>query len=535
MNAPLWFYNLLMWSAQVAVLILAAAILLRLLRILHPRVLLVHWRVLLGVSLLLPFLESWRRPQSIPAISIPFSGPFPSVALAPAAASSHSQLFSIPFLVQVVAVVILFGIAFRLVALALGLVKLRQLHCAAAQIPANSDSAPILERAKSLIAAHADFRVSTQVDSPVTFGFTATIVLLPERFFQLSSPSQSAIACHELLHVRRSDWTHHLAEEFLRALFWFHPAILWLVARIRLAREQLVDLEVVRLTHARRPYLDALLEFTSGQRRIAVIPAPPFLAERQLVDRISLLVKEVRMSRTRLMASLSAAVFCLAACAVLAISVFPLKAAPRPLNSPLAQVAASPASNPVVEATSIRTDMVKLGDMPIQVRAFAKLVSPNASGNSVVRARMPESLMTGIRLGQNALVDTHQEILGARVSRIAGEGEAGTRAVDVTLDSPLPNGVDSAATFEVMIQVGELNDVVFVGRPAIVSANSGGWVRAHIFKVVEDGSAAQRISVVFGRASAADIQVISGLQPGDTVILSDMSPYDKFARLQIKR
>src|SRR5690348_15048836 len=372
-----------MWSAQVAVLILAAAILLRLLRILHPRVLLVHWRVLLGVSLLLPFLESWRRPQSIPAISIPFSGPFPSVALAPAAASSHSPLFSIPFLVQVVAVVILLGIAFRLVALALGLVKLRQLYRAAARIPANSDSAPILERAKSLIAAHADFRVSTQVDSPVTFGFTATIVLLPERFFQLSSPSQSAIACHELLHVRRSDWTHHLAEEFLRALFWFHPAILWLVARIRLAREQLVDLEVVHLTHARRPYLDALLEFTNSPRRIAAIPAPPFLAERQLIERISLMLKEVRMSRTRLIASLSVVASCLAACAVLAVLVFPLKAAPRTAaQAPSSALAAKP----VVAADTIWTDHVKRGDMPIQVRGLAK---PLPSGNEV-RVSLPE-------------------------------------------------------------------------------------------------------------------------------------------------
>ena len=535
MNAPLWFSNLLFWSAQVAVLILAAAILLRLLRILHPRVLLVHWRVLLGVSLLLPFLEPWRRPQSLPAISFPFAGPFPSAALAPAAASSHSPLFSISFLAQVVAALIFLGIAFRLVALALGLVKLRQLHRAAARIPANADSAPILEQAKALLVARADFRVSTQVDSPVTFGFTAVVVLLPERFFHLSSPSQSAIACHELLHVRRRDWTHHVAEEILRAVFWFHPAILWLVARIRLAREQLVDLEVVRLTHARRPYLDALLEFTSGQRRIAAIPAPPFLAERQLVERISLLVKEVRMSRTRLIVSLSAAAFCLAACAVLAVSAFPLKAAPRLLNSPLAQVAAPSTSSPVVEAGSIRTDMVKRGDMPIPVRGFAKLVSPHASGNSVVSARSPESLMTGVRLGQSALVDTHQETLRARVSRIAAEAQAGIRAVDVTLDSPLPNGVDSAATFEVIIQVGELNDVVFVGRPAMLSANSGGWVRAQIFKVVEDGSAAQRIGVVFGRASATDIQVLSGLQPGDTVILSDMSPYDKFAHIQIKR
>src|SRR5206468_10325588 len=92
---------------------------------------------------------------------------------------------------------------------------------------------------------------------------------------------------------------HHLGEEILRAVFWFHPAIAWLVSRVRLAREQIVDLEVVRLTEARKPYLESLLEFANGPAPIAAIPAPPFLAERQLVERIALMLEEVRMSRRR--------------------------------------------------------------------------------------------------------------------------------------------------------------------------------------------------------------------------------------------
>src|SRR2546429_7650132 len=67
------------------------------------------------------------------------------------------------------------------------------------------------------------FRSSAQVDSPVTFGFVAPVVLLPERFASLDPRFQSAIACHELLHVHRLDWVHHLGEEILRAVFWFHP------------------------------------------------------------------------------------------------------------------------------------------------------------------------------------------------------------------------------------------------------------------------------------------------------------------------
>lgn len=156
------------------------------------------------------------------------------------------------------------------------------------------------------MAAPAEFRLSAEVESPITFGLVAPVVLPPERFRTLDPRFQSAIVCHELLHVRRRDWAHHLGEEVLRAVFWFHPAIAWLVSRVRLAREQIVDLEVVRLTEARKPYLESLLEFTNGRSPIAAIPAPLFLAERQLVERMALMLKEVRMSRKRLIASLVA-------------------------------------------------------------------------------------------------------------------------------------------------------------------------------------------------------------------------------------
>ncbi|OLE11715.1 MAG: hypothetical protein AUG89_09230 [Acidobacteria bacterium 13_1_20CM_4_56_7] len=61
--------------------------------------------------------------------------------------------------------------------------------------------------------------------------------------------------------------------------------------------------EVVRLTKERKPYLEALLQFTGSRARIAAIRAPPFLVERQLAERVAPMLKGVRMSRTRLIAS----------------------------------------------------------------------------------------------------------------------------------------------------------------------------------------------------------------------------------------
>lgn len=532
LHLPLWFSNLLFWSAQVALLTLAAAALVRILRIRQPGALLAQWRVLLAVSLLLPVLQPWHRqavlagPDAAPRL--PFSNAVP--ALTPPA-SPHWQFPSWAVIAELLGLVIPLGIALRFVFFVLGLLKLKQLRRASLAIPPGSESDGVFEQARTFVGARAEFRVSPEVDSPVTFGFSAPAILLPERFLQLDAESQAAVACHELLHVRRRDWLHHFTEEILRVGLWFHPAILWLVARIRLSREQVVDLEVIKLTQARGSYVKALLEFANGNR-VTAVPAPPFLGERQLIERVSLMLKEVLMSRTRLVASLSAVALILSVIAIFAVSVFPLKtslASPLqddPFAAPLRGTATSLETQPVVDAKSIWTDQVKRGDMPIQVRGRAELVALKQA-----RVSLPELLMADVRVGEPASVDTHDQTVKGHVSSVSPHVELGVRTADINLDSPLPKGT---ALVDGMIQTTTLQNVVYVGLPK-AAAGSKGPIVLSMFKVSENGKEAQRVSVRFDHASATTIQVLSGLEPGDTIILSDMSRYDRFSRIQISR
>jgi TonB family protein len=158
----------------------------------------------------------------------------------------------------------------------------------------------------------------------VTFGFLSPIVLLPESFLKLGHEEQRAIACHELLHVRRKDWLVTLVEEFIAVLFWFHPAIWWLLAQTRLAREQLVDAQVVRLTQAREPYIDALLAMAGSRPQLDLAPAPLFLRRRHLIQRMHSLLSEVSMSTARLVSSYALMAVILAAAAWAALVSFPL-------------------------------------------------------------------------------------------------------------------------------------------------------------------------------------------------------------------
>jgi beta-lactamase regulating signal transducer with metallopeptidase domain len=359
MDLPLWFLNLVFWSVQVALLILAAGFLPRVLQLRQPRVLVAYWRSLLAMSLLLPFVQPWHRPQNVAAIVVssdfvPVPHPPPSTPV-----SAHGHPASLQTIASILGIVIIVGIAFRLAVFALGLVKLRRLRQASSPVASSAESGVVLQAVSALVAASAEFRLSAQVDSPVTFGLVAPVVLLPDRFTSLEPRFKSAIACHELLHVRRHDWAHHLGEEVLRALFWFHPAIAWLISRARLAREQVVDMEVVKLTNARKTYLEALLEFTNRRSSLATVPAPPFLAERQLVERVVLMLKEVRMSQRRLIASLTLISCCLILVLVLVTSTFPLKGAPRPVPPALRGMAQQ---SPVAAALLLHRIEVKHHD-----------------------------------------------------------------------------------------------------------------------------------------------------------------------------
>jgi len=184
-----------------------------------------------------------------------------------------------------------------------------------------------LHEAQALVSVTPAFYFSDRVESPVTFGWLDPAVIFPRRFERMEESQQRAIACHELLHVARRDWLVNLFEELILTFFWFHPAVWWAMRSIRLAREQVVDSEVVALTGARKPYLHALLEIAAAPRAMP-LPAPLFLVESQLARRVALLVKEVRISKPRLIGSLVIALGVLVAAGWWGVRTFHLKAPP---------------------------------------------------------------------------------------------------------------------------------------------------------------------------------------------------------------
>jgi TonB family protein len=316
MNA--WFANAVAYWLQVGVISMAAALGARMARVRSPECALACWQGLLGAFMLLPLLE----PRNAgPAAFTGFSFAAAAAARVPSLGAAYIPV--LPLLGSIV----LAGIAARLVWLVTGYLRLRQWRREASPLVANHAA---IEPLRATFHSPVEVYVSPQVRAPVTFGLRPAAVLLPARWLDLETSLQRAIVCHEFLHVRRRDWGFHVAEEIIRALAWFHPAVWWLTAEIRLAREQVIDSRVVRLTGARRPYVEALLAFADVERATAAAPA--FSPRYHLKQRIASIVEEVSVKKSRLIVSFAGIALCVVAAGTLAIRTFPLQAQDRHIH-----------------------------------------------------------------------------------------------------------------------------------------------------------------------------------------------------------
>ena len=143
--------------------------------------------------------------------------------------------------------------------------------------------------------------------------------------------------------------------------------------------------------------------------------------------------------------------------------------------------------------------------------------------------RIAETQAKDIQVGQRASIDTRNGVIPGHVTRIDPAVENGTVLVDVALDGKLPRGARPDLTVDGTIELERLEDVIFVGRPVFGQENSV----VSLFRVEPDGSHATRARVGLGRASVNTIEVLEGLQPGDRVVLSDMSTWDQFDRVRL--
>jgi HlyD family secretion protein len=174
-----------------------------------------------------------------------------------------------------------------------------------------------------------------------------------------------------------------------------------------------------------------------------------------------------------------------------------------------------------------------LQELPVQV---GQRVTPGTNLARVARPeklkaelRIPETQAKDVVVGQRASIDTRNGVVEGRVVRVAPSVQDGTVIVDVALTGALPQGARPDLSVDGTIEIEKLENVLYVGRPAYGQANS----KVELFKLVEGGKQAVRVPVQLGRSSVNTIEIVSGLNAGDQVILSDTSAQDGHDKIRL--
>ena len=190
---------------------------------------------------------------------------------------------------------------------------------------------------------------------------------------------------------------------------------------------------------------------------------------------------------------------------------------------------------PVVDKTAVWVDTVKKGPMVIGVRALGT-VAPQAKGakassnGTIVLLRIPQAQAKGVKIGEAVSIDTHNGIVPGHVAGVVPVVIGGVMTAEVKLDGPAPEGTKPGQEVDCTVEIEKLDNVIFVGRPVFGQPNT----TVSLYKLDPDGKGANLVQVQLGRASVNTIEILSGLQPADKVILSDMSAWDSFNRIRLE-
>jgi HlyD family secretion protein len=134
---------------------------------------------------------------------------------------------------------------------------------------------------------------------------------------------------------------------------------------------------------------------------------------------------------------------------------------------------------------------------------------------------VPEGQVHSVNIGVPVRIDSGNGLATGRVARIAPAAQNGSVAVDVIFAQALPPGARPDLNVDGTIDLETLRHVLSIARPAGASDDT----TVGLYRIDRGSNVARLVNVRLGRGSTDRVQVLSGLEPGDAVIVSDTSAY----------
>jgi HlyD family secretion protein len=189
--------------------------------------------------------------------------------------------------------------------------------------------------------------------------------------------------------------------------------------------------------------------------------------------------------------------------------------------------------NETIEALAVRAPVAgQLTDFRLQV---GEMVKPDQRIGRIddpdrfkLSAQVDEYYLNRITIGRQGSAQLNGRTYVFTVSRIYPQIKDGRFAVEMAFGAEQPPSLKPGQSVEAHITLGESTRGLLLPNDAFVNDTGGTWV----FVLDEKGRVAERRAVRTGRRSNAQVEVLSGLAPGERVITSSYTRFGEARRLQ---
>jgi HlyD family secretion protein len=176
----------------------------------------------------------------------------------------------------------------------------------------------------------------------------------------------------------------------------------------------------------------------------------------------------------------------------------------------------------------VLSDMdLSLGQIISQGARLGRITAP--SGYKLITA-VDQYYLGQVRPGQTARLTRDGHPLEARVARVDVQLKDGAFNVELDFVSP-PAGLLTGQILEGRLTLGGDRRALILPVGDYLDDAGGAWV----MKLSPGSSTARRQPVKIGRRNAEQVEILSGLSPGDRVITSTYADYDRIQRISIVR
>jgi HlyD family secretion protein len=191
-------------------------------------------------------------------------------------------------------------------------------------------------------------------------------------------------------------------------------------------------------------------------------------------------------------------------------------------------------ANAGVDALTIRAPMDgQLGALDAEIgqskASGSVLGQVNSADRFKLTAQVDEFYLGRVILGQDALFAVNDQDSRARVAKIYPQVADGTFKVDLYFQAEQPTGIHVGQTIDLKVEVGEPAPAIMLPNGPFYQDSGGNWV----FVLSPDHKYAVKRNVRLGRRNPQFVEVIEGLEPGESVIVSGYDAYKKFDRVEL--